>query len=111
MDQNLPIAGSPIAEAAPDADRAIRESEVRRMGPFQWDDALLLEDQLTEDERAVRDAAREFCQEQLMPGVLQANRHERFDREIMNELRRDGLPRRHAGQPWLRRRRLRRPTA
>jgi glutaryl-CoA dehydrogenase len=52
--------------------------------PFQWDDALLLDDQLTEDERAIRDAARAFCQERLQPGILEANRHERFDRSIMN---------------------------
>jgi glutaryl-CoA dehydrogenase len=54
--------------------------------PFQWDDALLLDDQLGEDERAIRDAARAYCQEKLFPRVLLANRHERFDREIMNEM-------------------------
>ena len=58
----------------------------RRMGPFIWDDALLLEDQLTEDERAIRDAARDYCQGKLFPRVLLANRHETFDREIMNEM-------------------------
>jgi glutaryl-CoA dehydrogenase len=58
----------------------------RRMGVFAWDDALLLDDQLTEDERAIRDAAREYCQEKLFPRVLMANRHEKFDREIMNEM-------------------------
>jgi len=52
---------------------------------FQWDDALRLDDQLTEDERAIRDMAHAFCQEKLMPRVLLANRHEKFDREIMNE--------------------------
>ena len=57
-----------------------------KMGPFQWDDALMLEGQLSEDERAIRDAARDYCQEQLMPRVLLANRHETFDREIMNEM-------------------------
>jgi glutaryl-CoA dehydrogenase len=56
-----------------------------KLGPFQWDDALYLNDQLTEDERAIRDAAHEFCQEKLFPRVLMANRHEHFDREIMNE--------------------------
>ncbi|MES2711844.1 MAG: acyl-CoA dehydrogenase family protein, partial [Pseudomonadota bacterium] len=55
------------------------------MGPFLWDDALLLNDQLTEDERMIRDAAHAFCQEKLMPRVLMANRNEHFDREIMNE--------------------------
>jgi glutaryl-CoA dehydrogenase len=58
----------------------------RRMGQFAWDDALLLDDQLTEDERAIRDAARDYCQEKLFPRVLMANRHEKFDREIMNEM-------------------------
>jgi len=52
---------------------------------FQWDDALRLDDQLTEDERAIRDMAHAFCQEKLMPRVLLANRHEKFDREIMND--------------------------
>lgn len=55
------------------------------MGRFAWDDALLIEDQLSEDERAIRDAARDFCQGKLFPRILLANRHERFDREIMNE--------------------------
>jgi len=53
---------------------------------FQWDDPLLLDEQLSEDERMVRDAARDYCQEKLMPRILLANREERFDREIMNEM-------------------------
>ena len=53
---------------------------------FQWDDALRLDGQLSEDERAIRDAANAYCQEKLFPRVLQANRHERFDRSIMNEM-------------------------
>jgi glutaryl-CoA dehydrogenase len=53
--------------------------------PFAWDDALRLETALSEDERAIRDAARAFCQEKLFPRVLMANRLEKFDREIMNE--------------------------
>jgi glutaryl-CoA dehydrogenase len=58
---------------------------------FQWDDPLLLEDQLTEEERMVRDAARAYCQEQLMPRILEANRHEIFDRAIMTEMGALGL--------------------
>jgi glutaryl-CoA dehydrogenase len=57
-------------------------SEVR----FDWADPLLVEDELGEDERMVRDSARAYCQEKLFPRVLEANRHERFDREIMNEM-------------------------
>ncbi len=53
--------------------------------PFQWDDALRLDSQLSEDERAIRDAARAYCQDKLFPRVLMANREEKFDREIMNE--------------------------
>ena len=52
---------------------------------FQWEDPLLLEDALSEDERMVRDAAHAYCQDKLMPRVMEANRHEKFDREIMNE--------------------------
>ncbi len=51
-----------------------------------WDDLLLLEDQLDSEERMARDAARDYCQEKLMPRVLSANREERFDREILNEM-------------------------
>src|SRR5688500_20358672 len=62
-----------------------------RRADFQWEDALLLEDQLTEEERMVRDTARDYAQDKLMPRVLEANRHEKFDREIMNELGALGL--------------------
>jgi len=53
---------------------------------FDWTDPLLLEEALTEEERMARDSARAYCQEKLFPRVLEANRHERFDREIMNEM-------------------------
>jgi glutaryl-CoA dehydrogenase len=53
---------------------------------FMWDDAFLLEDQLSEEERLVRDSARAYCQDKLMPRILEANRHEKFDRAIMNEM-------------------------
>ena len=53
---------------------------------FKWNDAFLLDDQLSDEERAVRDAAYAYCQERLQPRVLMAARHETFDRNIMNEL-------------------------
>jgi glutaryl-CoA dehydrogenase len=53
---------------------------------FNWEDPLLLNEQLTADERAIRDAAHTYCQEKLQPRILMAARHERFDREIMNEM-------------------------
>ncbi len=58
---------------------------------FNWQDPLLLESLLTEEERMVRDTARQYCQEKLMPRVLMANRHESFDVEIMKELGALGL--------------------
>jgi len=54
--------------------------------PFNWEAPFSLEDQLTEEERLVRDTARNYCQDKLQPRILSANREERFDREIMNEL-------------------------
>ena len=53
---------------------------------FQWDDPLLLEEQLTDEERLVRDSARAYCQDKLMPRILEANRHEKFDRAIIPEM-------------------------
>jgi glutaryl-CoA dehydrogenase len=53
---------------------------------FHWDDPLLLDQQLTEDERMVRDSARAYCQGRLAPRVLEAFRHERTDLEIFREL-------------------------
>jgi len=58
---------------------------------FQWDDPFRLDDQLSADERAVRDAAHAYCQDKLQPRVLMAARHEKFDREIMNEMGALGL--------------------
>ncbi|MES9829673.1 MAG: acyl-CoA dehydrogenase [Candidatus Thiodiazotropha sp.] len=56
-----------------------------------WDDIFLLEKQLDADERLVRDTAYEYCQDNLMPRVLSANRDERFDREILSEMGELGL--------------------
>ncbi|WP_309639406.1 acyl-CoA dehydrogenase [Methylibium sp.] len=58
---------------------------------FHWDDPLLLEQQLSDDERAVRDAAREYCQGQLAPRVLQAFRNGSTDLEIFREMGALGL--------------------
>ena len=58
---------------------------------FQWNDALLLDSQLTEDERAVQAAARSYCQEQLLPRVVQAFRNETTDASIFREMGELGL--------------------
>lgn len=58
---------------------------------FQWDDAFLLDDQLSEEERMIRDTAADYAQDKLMSRVLEANRHEIFHREIMSEMGELGL--------------------
>jgi glutaryl-CoA dehydrogenase len=65
------------------------EGEARVKGkfaPFAWDDALRLDEQLTEEERAVRDAAHDYAQGKLLPRVLMAFRNESYDRSIMTEM-------------------------
>ena len=55
------------------------------MTKFDWTDPFRLTDQLDDDERMIRDSAREFCSERLFPRVLEAHRNETFDRSIFNE--------------------------
>jgi glutaryl-CoA dehydrogenase len=55
-------------------------------GNFQWDDPLLVEQELSEEERLVRDTARAFGQEKLAPRILLANRNETFDVAVMREM-------------------------
>jgi glutaryl-CoA dehydrogenase len=54
--------------------------------PFDWTDPLLLGEELSEDERQVRDSARDYCQDKLMSRVKEGFRHETFDRAIMTEM-------------------------
>lgn len=58
---------------------------------FNWEDPLNLNDSLSDEETMVMDSARNYCQDKLMPRVLNANRNEVFDREIMNEMGEQGL--------------------
>ncbi|WP_104665277.1 acyl-CoA dehydrogenase [Ensifer adhaerens] len=58
---------------------------------FQWDDPFLLEDQLTEDERMIRDTARAYAQDRLQPRVIDAYREESTDPEIFREMGELGL--------------------
>jgi glutaryl-CoA dehydrogenase len=67
------------------------DAKAKSKAEFNWEDPLLIEDLLTEEERMVRDTARDYAQDKLMPRVLEANRHEKFDREIMTELGALGL--------------------
>ena len=58
---------------------------------FHWDDPFLLDAQLSDDERSVRDAAQAYCQERLAPRVLEAFRHEKTDPAIFREMGELGL--------------------
>lgn len=58
---------------------------------FDWQDPLLLNDMLSDDERLVRDSARDFAQNELLPGIVMANRHESFDPGLMREMGKIGL--------------------
>ncbi|ETR76527.1 acyl-CoA dehydrogenase [Afipia sp. P52-10] len=66
---------------------AVKDAEAK----FKWDDALLLDDQLTEDERMIRDTARAYAQDKLLPRVIDAYLNEKTDREIFNEMGALGL--------------------
>ncbi len=70
----------------PNTDAAASSSHRLVSGRFRWEDPLLLEEQLTDDERMIRDSANRYAQERLMPRILLQNRHEDFDREILNEM-------------------------
>jgi glutaryl-CoA dehydrogenase len=58
---------------------------------FQWDDPFLLDDQLSDDERMIRDAARAFAQGELLPRVIEAYREEKTDRGLFNLMGEAGL--------------------
>ena len=58
---------------------------------FHWDDPLLLNEQLTDEERMIRDAAHAYCQDKLAPRVLEAFRHEKTDPSIFREMGELGL--------------------
>src|SRR5215210_3563925 len=58
---------------------------------FRWDDPLLLDEQLSDDERMIRDSARQYAQGKLMPRVIEAYREEKTDRSIFAEMGELGL--------------------
>ncbi len=59
--------------------------------PFNWQDPFAFNHLLTEEERLIQQTAQSYCQERLMPRILEANRHEHFDVAIMRELGELGL--------------------
>jgi glutaryl-CoA dehydrogenase len=85
------MTAAPARAATPKGAQGSSPTSKSQSDGFQWDDALLLEEQLTEDERMVRDTARSYAQDKLMSRVQHAFRHEQFDREIMSEMGALGL--------------------
>src|SRR5450830_351988 len=69
----------------------MNKPETQRKAQFHWDDPLLLNEQLSDEERMVRDAAHAYCQDKLQPRVLEAFRHERMDTTIFREMGELGL--------------------
>ena len=67
------------------------QTPTRPKPKFKWADPFLLNEQLTSEEQMIRDSTREFCQDRLMSRVLEANRHETFDRNIFYEMGEMGL--------------------
>ncbi|XP_030562014.1 glutaryl-CoA dehydrogenase, mitochondrial [Drosophila novamexicana] len=80
------IAQSIISKLRPCGIRRLASTKASSAPKFNWQDPLNLESQLTEEEVAVRDAFRGYCQSQLLPRVILANRLEQFDKKIMEEI-------------------------
>lgn len=66
-------------------------SDKHATAKFQWEDPLLFENSLSEEERLIRDTANQYAQNSLMPRILEANRNDHFDRAIFNEMGELGL--------------------
>lgn len=83
--------------------QAVLESDPAKIdAEFDWADPLLLESQLTEEERLVRDSMRSYAEDKLMPRILEAHRHEIYEPEVMIEMGEMGmlavtLPERYGG--------------
>ena len=71
--------------------KPLKNSRLLTRSLFNYKDAFLLENQLSEDEKSIRDVACNFAKARLLPNVVSSFRHERFDKNIMKELGRVGL--------------------
>src|SRR3712207_5923365 len=68
-----------------------KRKETATAASFRWDDPFLLDGQLSDDERMIRDSARAYAQEKLLPRVIEAYREEKTDRAIFDEMGALGL--------------------
>ncbi|KAI9268064.1 glutaryl-CoA dehydrogenase [Phascolomyces articulosus] len=76
----------PLSSTAVIAKRAVGVRAGSTFAKYNWQDPLNLDKLLTDEERMVRDAARDYCQEKLLPRVTEGYRNEVFDRDIMSEM-------------------------
>ncbi len=79
------------ATASPSTSPSETPAKAQKRPPFHWQDPFFLEDQLSEDERMIRETAARYAQEKLMPRIQAAFREESFDRQIMTEMGELGL--------------------
>ena len=75
-----------MSQLAEKTETKVPKSALIKDAAFKWDDPLDLESQLREEERMVRDTARDYAQEKLFPRVLAANREGKFDPDIVREM-------------------------
>src|SRR5690606_6279772 len=80
-----------VADTDQESTMTARAPHAHAKASFNWEDPLLLDAQLTEDERMVREAAAAYCQGRLAPRVLEAFRHEKTDPTIFREMGELGL--------------------
>ena len=80
-----------LIRVAPKRGTLNRLNPKRFAASFSWEDPFVLRDQLTEEERLVQDSAHAYAQQSLLPRVIEANRHELFDRNIYAEMGELGL--------------------
>jgi glutaryl-CoA dehydrogenase len=80
-----------MSTAGQKAATGAKEQRSSERASFRWDDPLLFDDQLTEDERLIRDTARGYAQDKLMPRVIDAYMQEHTDRSVFNEMGALGL--------------------
>ncbi len=72
--------------AHPEPSRDVLDKARMKGASFDWEDPFRIDDLLTEEEIMIRDSAREYAQDRLVPRILEANRNETFDVEVMKEL-------------------------
>lgn len=77
--------------ASKDARRLFASQASKKATHFNYQDALLIEQQLTEEERSLRDRVASYCRDKLLPRVVEANRKESFDRSIIREMGQLGM--------------------